>query len=157
MLRYRMQTLLEMRERAEEGARLAFSEAMQALARATQEQKRLQDALERRERERKERVDAYLENLLARGADIQGMNTMYSFEARLKDEEAQVALDLEKQELAVNQAGKRVEQRRMELAEATRQLQAIEKHKEKWCRELKAERDKREELIQEESGNTRRR
>jgi len=41
MPQYRMQTLLEMRERAEEDAKQAFSEAMQAFVKAQQEQKRL--------------------------------------------------------------------------------------------------------------------
>ncbi len=150
---YRMQTLLEMRERAEEAAKEAFSEATRELVKAKAEQKRLEDDLERRKRERKERVEAYLKDVLAKGTGIKGMNNMYAFEARLKDEEAQVALEIEKQKVVVRQAEKLVEQRRMEMAEAAKELKAIEKHKEKWEKQVKAERQAREELNQEEIGN----
>lgn len=150
---YRMQTVLEMRERAEEEAKQAFSDATQAVVKARAEQKRLEDDLERRKAERKQRVEAYLQEIVQRTTGIAGMNQMYRFEQRLKDEEAQVALDIEKQKLVVKAAEKLLEQRRMEMAEAAKELKAIEKHKEKWAKEVKAERDKREDLSQEEIGN----
>ena len=40
------------------------------------------------------------------------------------------------------------------MAEAAKELKAIEKHKEKWAKEIKDERQKREEMSQEEIGNT---
>lgn len=153
MPQYRMQTLLEIRERAEEEAKQAFSDAMQALAKAKQEQKRLEEDLERRKAERKDRVDAYLKEIVAKGAGVKGMNNMYAFEARLKDEEAQVALNIEKQKVVVRQAEKVVEQKRAEMTEAAKELKAIEKHKEKWQKDVRAERQMREELNQEEIGN----
>ena len=39
------------------------------------------------------------------------------------------------------------------LTEAAKEKKAIEKHKETWAKELKRERDMREELAQEEIGN----
>ncbi len=51
-------------------------------------------------------------------------------------------------------AEKLVEQRRREMAEAAKELKAIEKHKENWKKAVKEERDKREEMNQEEIGNT---
>ncbi|NTX04290.1 flagellar assembly protein FliH [Myxococcus sp. CA040A] len=150
---YRLQTLLEMRTRAKEEAEQAFSDAIKALEREKVELQRLIDELERRKRERKEKVAAYLKEVMAKGAGINGMNMMGRFEERLKDEEAQVALEVERQREAVKVAERLVEQRRREMAEAAKELKAIEKHKETWQKQVKHERQQREELSQEEIGN----
>ncbi|MFY1831082.1 flagellar assembly protein FliH [Myxococcus fulvus] len=150
---YRLQTLLDMRTRAKEEAEQAFSDAIKALEREKVELQRLVDELERRKRERKEKVAAYLKEIMAKGAGINGMNMMGRFEERLKDEEAQVALEVERQREAVKVAERLVEQRRREMAEAAKELKAIEKHKETWQKQVKHERQQREELSQEEIGN----
>jgi flagellar biosynthesis chaperone FliJ len=153
MPQYRMQTLLELRQRAEDMAKQAFSEAMQKLAAEQRELLRLEQDLERRRRERKARLDEYLTEVTQKGSGVNGLNMMYAFEKRLKDEEAQVELDIEKQKEAVKAAQKLVEQKRLEMVEASRELKAIEKHKEKWAMAVKAERDMREDLAIEEIGN----
>jgi len=98
-------------------------------------------------------VDEYVKEIVSNGTGVKGMSNMYAFESRLKAEEAQVALEIEKQKVVVRQAEKRLEQRRMEMAEAAKELKAIEKHKDKWTKEVRAERQMREELNQEEIGN----
>jgi flagellar export protein FliJ len=151
---YRLQVLVEMRERAKEQAEQAFSDAIKALEKEKKELQRLMEDLERRKRERKAKVAAYLQEVMAKGAGINGLNLMGRYEERLKDEEAQVALDIERQKEAIKVAEKLVEQRRREMAEAAMELKAIEKHKETWQKQLRAERQAREELNQEEIGNT---
>lgn len=154
MPQYRLQTLLEMRQRAKEEAERRFSDAMQALAKEQKEQKRLEDDLERRKQERKAKVAAYLAEIMAKGVvGISAFNQMNRYEERLKDEEAQVALDIERQKEAVKAAEQLVEERRREMADAAKELKAIEKHKENWAKEVKKERDTREDLAQEEIGN----
>ena len=151
---YRLQTLLEMRERAKEEAERAFSDAVKALEKEKAELKRMQEELERRKAERKAKVAAYLKEVMAKGAGINGLTMMNRYEERLKDEEAQLALEIEKQKEAVQLAEEKVEQKRREMAEAAKELKAIEKHKEKWTKEIRAERQMREEMNQEEIGNT---
>jgi flagellar export protein FliJ len=150
---YRLQTLLEMRSRAKEEAEQAFSAAIKALEKEKAELKRLEDDLAKRKAERKQKVMEYLNQVMAKGAGINGMNMMSRFEQRLKDEEAQVALDIENQKETVKVAERLVEQRRREMAEAAKELKAIEKHKENWQKQVRAERQQREELTQEEIGN----
>ncbi len=150
---YRLQALQDIRSRAKEEAEQAFSAAVDALKKEKVELQRLIDELERRKRERKEKVAAYLKEVMAKGAGINGMNMMSRFEERLKDEEAQVALDVERQREAVKVAEKLVEQRRQAMADATMELKAIEKHRETWQKQVKYERQQREELNQEEIGN----
>lgn len=150
---YRLQTLLEMRERAKEAAEQAFSEAVREVARQEKEQQRLEQDLVQRKADRQAKIDAYLQEIMARGAGVSGMNSMNRYEQRLKDEEAQVALEIERQKEVVKRAKKFMEEKRQEMAQAAMDLKAIEKHKEKWQKEVKAARAAREELTQEEIGN----
>jgi flagellar export protein FliJ len=152
---YRLQTLIEMRERAKEEAEQAFSNSVKALAKEKEELQRLEQELVTRKAMRKQKVQEYLQQVMAKGVTgIGGFNQMNRYEERLKDEEAQLALEVERQKDAVITAEKLVEQRRREMAEAAKELKAIEKHKENWKKQLKEERDKREEMNQEEIGNT---
>jgi flagellar export protein FliJ len=151
---YRLQVLLEMRERAKEEAEQAFSDAVKALEKEKAEQKRLEEDLARRKAERKQKVLAHMQQVMAKGAGVTGLTNMNRYEDRLKDEEAQVALEIERQKEAVKVAERLVEQKRREMAEAAKELKAIEKHKETWQKQIRAERQAKEELNQEEIGNT---
>jgi flagellar biosynthesis chaperone FliJ len=151
---YRLQVLLEMRERAKEEAENAFSDAVKALEKEKAELKRLEEDLAKRKAERKQKVKVYLDQVMAKGAGINGLTMMNRYEERLKDEEAQVALEIERQKEAIKVAERLVEQRRREMAEAAKELKAIEKHKETFQKQIRTERQAREELNQEEIGNT---
>ena len=150
---YRLQALMDMRARAKEEAEQAFSNAIKELEKEKVELKRLEDDLERRKRERKQKVMAYLQEVMAKGAGINGMNMMNRFEQRLKDEEEQVALEVERQKEVVKVAERTVEQKRREMAEAAKELKAIEKHKETWQKQIRYERQQKEEMTQEEIGS----
>jgi flagellar export protein FliJ len=151
---YRLQTLMEMRERAKKEAEDAFSAAVKALKKEQDELKRLQEDLEKRRASRKAKVEAYLQEVMAKGAGINGLTMMGRYEQRLKDEELQIELEIAKQQEVVRVAERLVEQKRRDMAEAAKELKAIEKHKEKWAKEIRTERQMREELNQEEIGNT---
>jgi flagellar export protein FliJ len=151
---YRLQTLLEMRERAEEEAKQAFAEAMKA---CEAEKRKLADLvadLERRKAERKGKIQAYMAEIMKKGANPGSMTQINRFEARLKDEEAQVALEIDRQKEVVVEAEKLVEQRRLEMADAAKEKKAIEKHKENWMKQVKYERQQKEDMSTEEIGNT---
>ena len=150
---YRLQTLLEMRETAEEAAKQAFSEAMRALTKEQTTLKGLEKDLERRKLERKAKVQAYLGEVMKKGVNSAGMTQMNRFEQRLKDDEAQVGLDIERQKEAVRQAEKELEVKRFEMAEAAKDKKAIEKHKDTWKKEVRKELQAKEEMNQEEIGN----
>ena len=150
---YRLQTLLGIRERKEEEAKQAFAEAMQAVFKAQEEQKRLEADLLQRQQSRKQKIADYMKEILAKGTGAGGISAMNTFENRLKDEEALVALQIEKQKGVVKAAEKVREQRRLDMAEAAKDKKAIEKHKEHWAKDVKHQRDQREELTQEEIGS----
>ncbi len=150
---YRLQTLLDIRTRAEDEAKEAFSVAVKAVEAEKRTLAEMQHTLERMKTERKAKVQAFLVEVTAKGGGISGFQQMGRFEARLKDEEAQQALDIERQKEAVAQAEQLLEQRRVEMAEAAKEKKAIEKNKETFLKQARAERMAREELNQEEIGN----
>ena len=149
---YRLQVLLDIRTKAEEAAKDAFAEALKAAEKEKKQLVTMNQQLERMKVERKAKVQAFLQEMTQKGGGISGFQQMGRFEQRLKDEEAQFVLDIERQKEVVVQAEALVEQRRMELAEAAKEKKAIEKNKENWAKEVKAERQKKEESNQEEIG-----
>lgn len=151
---YRLQALLDIRTKAEDDAKEAFSQAVKAAEQEKKQLVTLQQTLERMKVERKAKVQAFLQEMTAKGGGINGFQQMGRFESRLKDEEAQQALEVERQKEAVVQAEKLVEQRREEMAEAAKEKKAIEKNKEAFIKQVRTERMQKEELNQEEIGNT---
>src|SRR5262245_5302698 len=72
-----------------------------------------------------------------------------SLDFEIKKAEEQLA----EQRNRVKAAEKVVEQKRSELVEATKEFQAIEKHKENWATALKKEMEEAEQKESEEIGN----
>ncbi len=142
-----------MREKAEEAAKQAFADQMLVVTREQAALKKLEDDLERRKVERKAKVQTYLEEVMKRGVFATGMTQMNRFEQKLKDDEAQVGLDIERQKETVRQAQLLLEQRRVEMADAAKDKKAIEKHKETWQKEVKKAMQDKEDMNQEEIGN----
>lgn len=151
---YRLQALLDIRTKAEDDAKDAFSAAVKAHEAEKKKLVSMQAELEKKKVERKAKVQAFLEEVTKKGGGITGFQQMNRFEQRLKDEEAQMALEIERQKEAVTQAEKLVEQRRQEMAEAAMEKKAIEKHKDTWKKQVRFEMQQKEEMNQEEIGNT---
>ena len=149
---YRLQVLLDIRTKAEDAAKDAFAEALKAADKEKKQLASMNQQLERMKVERKARVQAFLQEMTAKGGGITAFQQMGRFEQRLKDEEAQFMLDIERQKEVVIQADALVEQRRAEMAEAAKEKKAIEKNKENWAKEVKKERQTKEEANQEEIG-----
>jgi hypothetical protein len=150
---YRLQALLEIRTKAEDQAKEAFSQAVKDAEREKRKLAELKSALERRKAERKAKVQAFMVEMTQKGGGITGFQQMKRFEDRLKDEEAQAELELEHQKDVVVEAEKLVEQRRQEMAEAAMARKAIEKHRDTWKQQVRHELQQREEMSQEEIGN----
>lgn len=149
---YRLQVLLDIRIKAEDAAKDAFAAALKASETEKKQLATMQQTLERMKVERKAKVQAFLQEMGAKGGGVSGFQQMGRFEQRLKDEEAQFSLDIERQKEVVVQAEKLVEQRRAEMADAAKERKAIEKNKEAFLKQVKTERQAKEEMNQEEIG-----
>ena len=151
---YRLQALLDIRIKAEDEAKEAFSQAVRALDAEKKKHETMVADLNKRKVERKAKVQQFMAEMTAKGGGIGAFQQMSRFEQRLKDEEAQLAMEIERQKEAVTEAEKLVEVRRQEMAEAATEKKAIEKHRETWAAEVRKERMAKEEMNQEEIGNT---
>lgn len=150
---YRLQALLDIRTKAEEAAKEAFSLAVKQAEREMAKLREREADLARRRAERELKVRAFLDEMAKKGGGIGGFQQMKRFEERLKDEEAQAQLAIEQQREVVTEAEKLVQQRRTEMAEAAMAKKAIEKHQETWKKQVRYELQQREEMNQEEIGN----
>jgi flagellar export protein FliJ len=150
---YRLQTVLDLRDRAEQAAKEELAGALHAMAACQAQLKRLEEDLARRKADRAQKVAQHLQQCLRRGSGAAAMQTMSRYEKRLRDEEAEVAEAIVVQRARVDEAEEEVEARRAELALATREKKAVEKHKEGWARQVRTDRDRKEEQAGEEVGN----
>jgi flagellar export protein FliJ len=147
---YRLQTVLELRERKKEECERKLGEAMGALKLEKDKQKKLEDELERMVQKREQKKREYAEKAM-RGemsaSDVVGANTYLE---RLKEQEEAQKNAIEGQKAVVAQKQQEVDAARQNLTAAMQELKALEKHKEKWADEVKKERDAKEEEVMDE-------
>lgn len=152
MPKYRLQTLLEIRERAKKEAEEAFAYAMQMLA---EEQARLaeeEENLERMIADRHRRREEYARQLASGEMKITDQSNAYRYIERLKEKEVDQQTVIDAQKEQVREAEKEVKRAQDALIEATQEMKALEKHKEKWAEEVRRERMMREEGVMDEIG-----
>jgi flagellar export protein FliJ len=152
MAKYRLQALMEMRERAEEEAKQVFADAQAALREQEQVlanmEQELQDMIEDRLRRREE----YSQKLASGEMKITDQSSAYRFLDRLKEKEQDQRYKIEGQKEVVRQAEMDVKRAQDQLILATQDLKALQKHKEKWEKERKKLRQAREEDQMDEIG-----
>ena len=151
--KYRLQIVLEKRQKAKEDAEKALGEARKALeAEKEKEAVCLQEVVAAKQRKENAKLDLnqkMLEGKLSIEKIRMGKDHLKSLDFEIKKAEQK----LEEQRGKVKQAESFLEQRRTELIEKTKDFQAIEKHKEKWAENVKKEMDTAEQNEQEEIGN----
>ncbi len=151
---YRLQSLLGIRERAEEAAKEVFANAMNLLARERQTQKDMEDELQRMIADRKRRREEYSQKLASGEMKVTDQSAAYRFIERLKEKEAEQSARIDAQKEQVREAEKALKRAQDALIVATQDLKALQKHKEKWEEEVKKDRMMREEDMMDEIGQT---
>jgi len=146
--RYRLQTLLDQKIQAKE-------DAQHGLAAAQRELKREQEELASCRREEEARADklraAQAERVLSAAGAWLVLKRDYL--ARLKDKCEEASDATRAQELQVSEAEQRVTTARETLAAASRDLEVLEKHRERLERRFNDEAKRKEALNQEEMAN----
>ena len=97
----------------------------------------VQDRLRRREE--------YARKLAAGEMKVTDQAAAYRFIDRLKEDEADQKGKIDSQKERVREAEKNVQKKQTALVEATRDLKALEKHREKWAKAVRRERALKEE------------
>jgi len=131
MAEYRLKTLLEMRERAEKAAKETFARAMAMLRQEEQRLKELEEELERMIEDRKRRREEYSQKLATGEMKVTGQSSAYRYIERLKEKESEQKGRIDGQREHLREAEKVVKKAQDALIQATQDLKALQKHKEK--------------------------
>ncbi len=141
--RYRLQPVLDAREQAKKDAAQRLADARQALTDAEAELARRLAAVDAC-RQRQAEADAKLFTALQAGSAAHALLAHRTFLADLKEEEGRLRAAVEQQRAAVQRAEEAVEAALQALIEASKEAQAIEKHRENWRLARKADEERRE-------------
>jgi flagellar export protein FliJ len=144
LAKYRLQTLLEIRERAEEDAKQAFAAAMAQLKQEQDLLQELKDELERMIEDRHRRREEYANKLASGEMKVTDQAAAYRFIDRLKEKEVEQKGRIDAQRENVREAEKHMKRAQDALIQATQDLKALQKHKENWEAQVKKERAMRE-------------
>ena len=142
---YRLATLVKLRERKKEEAEQYLATCLNALR---EEQKRLQEMEEELDRmiaKREAKMREYAEKSMRGEMSAQGVVGANVYIERLKEQEEEQKTAIEGQKGVIRQRQEDVDGARQDVVVATQDLQALEKHREKWEEEVKRERMVKEE------------
>ncbi|MCK5689115.1 hypothetical protein KAI87_07590, partial [Myxococcota bacterium] len=151
---YRLQTLVDIRQRAKDAAEHYMAECMRALKLEQERQQEMEDELERMIAKRKERVREYAEKAMRGEMSAQAAITSNVYIDRLKEQEDNQQEAIEGQKAVVAEKQEELDEARQQVIKATQDLKALEKHKEKWEEEVKKARQAKEEEDMDEIAQT---
>ena len=151
--KYRLQPVLDKRQKIKEAAEKALGAAQKELDAEKKKEQECADAVENAKRAKEEFKVEMNRKMLNENLEINKITMLKNYVKSLEYAIEQAKEKLEQQKVRVKQAEKVVEQKRGELLEATKEFQAIEKHKEKWAEAIKKEMEEAEQKEQEEIGN----
>jgi flagellar protein FliJ len=152
--KYRLQALLEIRERAEEEAKENFARAQQMLRQEQEYLAQLQQELKDMIAERQRRRQEYADKLASGEMKVHEQSGAHRYLARMKEAEAEQQTKIDGQQEQVREAEKYVQQMQHALVIASQELKALQKHKEKWEEERRRERMMKEEQMLDEIAQT---
>lgn len=150
--KYRLQTVLEMRERAKEDAAQAVAERRRQLE-AEEQQLRQREADVEANIARQKQVQREMQENFQIGVAAARAASFRQHLKDLRDTELDLRAAVVMQQKRVAQAEMEVERALQFLAECAKEVKAIEKHKENWQTELKLESERREQKLNDEIGS----
>ena len=154
--KYRLQSVMDVRERAKQEAARVVALRRSQLAEAEEELARRAAALERcREQQRDARAKMLAEG--ERGAEARRLVQYRTHLSDLRAREQELSESVSQQRLAVARAEREVEAALTNLAEASKEFRVVEKHRERWREDRRREAVRREQKSGDEIAATLRR
>lgn len=150
---YRLQPLLQIKERARKRAEIALA---RALGRLVQEQKKLKKLEEEKKKilERKKQVRREMHEKMASGdAQVKDSRVRGNYLRRLEEDEKKKEEEIEAQKKVIVDCEMQVKRARRDYIDAVKELRIMEKHKELWKKKLALEISREEEKEMDELGN----
>lgn len=147
---YRLQVLFEMREQAKKAAEEVYAEKKKLVAveqaKLDEMKQKLADMIAMRHEKKAE----YAEKTRRGELTVSQITANDRHIERLKSNEAAYQVEIDRQMERLRQAEKVAEDALQKVVEATQQFKALEKHKEKWLKQIKREQMIKEELAVED-------
>lgn len=151
---YRLETLLDIRERNKDVAERYLGECLAALKTEQERLREMEKELERMIAKREQKTREYAEKAMRGEMAARGAVAANLYIERLKEQEEMQENAIEGQKGVVAQKKEEVEAARQDLVKANQDLKALEKHKEKWADQIKKEQMKKEEEDLDEIAQT---
>lgn len=151
---YRLQSLLEIRERAKDTAERYLGECLAALKAEQERLREMEKELERMIAKREQKTREYAEKAMRGEMAARGAVAANLYIKRLKEQEEMQENAIEGQKGVVAQKEEEVQAAREDLTKANQDLKALEKHREKWADEIKKKRAYKEEEDLDEIAQT---
>ncbi|HEV2802380.1 MAG TPA: flagellar FliJ family protein [Pyrinomonadaceae bacterium] len=149
--KYKLQSVLDVRDRAKQEAMRHVAARRAQLAEAEAELARRLGALEDCRRRQREAREAMLREIEP-GAEARRLVAHRTHLADLRNMEGELTERVEEQRAAVVRAEGELEQALAALVEASKEVQAIEKHREEWGRQERRVEQRREQKLTDEIG-----
>lgn len=143
--KYRMQVVFDLRETAKEEAEAEYAERKAELAAEEQKLEGLKQELRDMIAAREEKKHEYAEKLRQGAFSIQQIQGNDRHIERMKSEEQAFEMTIFRQQEVCEEKQGEVDQAMEKMLEATQEFKALEKHKEKWLKQVKAEQMKKAE------------
>jgi hypothetical protein len=143
---YRLQVLFEMREKAKKAAEEVYAEKKKLVAveqkKLDEMKQKLVEMIEMRQAKKTE----YAEKTRRGELTVSQITANDRHIDRLKSQEAAYQVEIDRQAERLRQAEKVAEQALQDVVKATTDFKALEKHKEKWLKQIRREQALKEEL-----------
>lgn len=149
--KYRLETVLEIREKVKKEAAQFVGTRRAQLAAAEEELARCHQAVTDNLKKQQDQQDLMLAEMSG-GAEVKRALAFRTHLADLREIAADLRAKVIKQEKAVEQAASDLEKALEQLAEATKEVKVIEKHKESWRTNFKLETERKEQKLNDEIG-----
>jgi flagellar export protein FliJ len=151
---YPLQALLGIRERAKEAAEHKLADALDALKAEQERLRQLEEELARMVARREAKAREYAEKAMRGEMSAQQAIDANVYIERLKRQEEEQKNAIAAQKAVVRQREEDVDNARKELVDATQELKAIEKNKEKWMEQIKKEAEAKQDEAMDEVAQT---
>ncbi|MBI3180291.1 MAG: flagellar FliJ family protein [Deltaproteobacteria bacterium] len=147
---YRLQTLLQLRERKKEAAEQHLAACLKALRTEQERQREMEEELTRLMNKRKEKMREYAETAMKGQMSAADAVSANVYIERLKELEVAQKHAIEGQKQVVAQKQEEVKSAQKSLTDAMQDLKALEKHREKFEDQVKHEQDTKQEESMDE-------
>ncbi len=152
---YRLQIVLDQREREKDEAEKELLERQKELKAEQDKLKKIEEARREVDRRKAKATEDFNATLMKGGANIAEEADRHDWFQKAMDQEAlRIDAEIAKQKQAIRRAEQRVADAKKKVNDATIALEAMKKHKEKWLAAAKREQLEKEQAIADEVGET---